>query len=67
MTSQPTRETAVRIQDRIRTCDWFLLFATANSMVSRWCPSELGYAGGQKQPDRIAIVPTFDATITRGD
>jgi len=67
MPPEPNRETASRIQHRIKTCDWFLFLATANSMASRWCPWELGYADGQKQPDRIAIVQTSDSTSTHGN
>lgn len=67
MPPQPTRETAARIQNQIRTCDWFLFLATANSMASRWCPWELGYADGEKQPERIAVVPTSDSTTTHGN
>jgi hypothetical protein len=67
MPPDPNRETASRIQHRIKVCDWFLFLATANSMTSRWCPWELGYADGQKQPDRIAIVPTSDSTSTHGN
>jgi hypothetical protein len=63
----PERETASCIQHRIKTCDWFLILATANSMNSRWCPWELDYADGQKQPDRIAIVQTSDSTTTDGN
>ena len=44
-----------------------LFLATANSMASRWCPWELGFADGQKQPDRIAIVQTSDSTTTHGN
>lgn len=67
MPPQPTRETAVRLQQRIKASDWFLYLATANAMASRWCPWELGYADGQKPLDRIAIVPTFDGTTTHGN
>ncbi len=67
MPPEPNRETALRIQHRIKTCDWFLFLATANSMASRWCPWELGYADSQKQPDRIAIVQTSDSTTTHGN
>ena len=67
MPPEPNRETASRIQHRIKTCDWFLFLATANSMTSRWCPWELGYADGQKQTDRIAIVQTSDSTTTHGN
>lgn len=67
MPPEPNRETAARLQQRIRASDWFLFLATANSMVSRWCPWELGYADVQKPLDRIAIVPTFDGTSTHGN
>lgn len=67
MPERPNRETAERIQRRIKTCDWFLFLATGNSMSSRWCPWELGYADGTKQLDRIAIVPTSDAVTTHGN
>lgn len=67
MPPQPNRETAARIQHNIRTCDWFLFLATANSMASRWCPWELGYADGQKPSERIAIVQTSDSTTTHGN
>ena len=67
MTPEHHRKTASRIQHRIKTCDWFLFLATANSMTSRWCPWELGYADGQKQTDRIAIVQTSDSTTTHGN
>ena len=67
MPTEPDRETAVRLQQRIKACDWFLFLATANSMASRWCPWELGYADGQKPLDRIAIVPTSDGKSTHGN
>jgi hypothetical protein len=67
MPPEPNRETAARIQQRIKSCDWFLFLATANSMASRWCPWELGYADGQKQPDRIAVVQTSDSSTTHGN
>lgn len=67
MPPEPNQETAARIRHRIKNCDWFLFLATANSMASRWCPWELGYADGQKHPDRIAIVQTFDSTATHGN
>src|SRR5262249_25131364 len=35
MPSKPNRETAARIQRRIKMCDWFLFLATANSMSAR--------------------------------
>jgi hypothetical protein len=67
MPPEPNRETAARLQQRIKASDWFLFLATANSMASRWCPWELGYADGQKPLDRIAIVPTSDGRSAHGN
>ena len=61
MPDQPTRETAERLQRRIVTSNWFIFLATANSMTSRWCPWELGYADGKKPTDYITIVQTLDS------
>lgn len=61
MPEEPNRETAGRIQAAIRNSDVFLFLATENSMSSRWCPWELGYADGVKPLDSIAVVPTKDA------
>lgn len=66
MPPDPSRETAARLQQRIKASDWFLFLATANSMASRWCPWELGYADCLKPLDRIAIVPTSDGRSTHG-
>ncbi len=62
MPSTPDRETAERIQNKISGLDLFLFLATANSMSSRWCPWELGYADGKKQRSSILIVPTQDVS-----
>lgn len=67
MPSQPNAETAAKLRQRILTCDWFLFLATSNSMASRWCPWELGYADGEKAHDKIAIVPTRDGQTTHGN
>lgn len=66
MPLQPNGETASKLRQRIVNSDWFLFLATANSMSSRWCPWELGYADGKKASDKIAIVPTRDAQTTHG-
>ena len=60
MPSTPNRETAEKLQAKIRDLAWFLFLATANSMASRWCPWELGYADAKKGLRRIAIIPTAD-------
>lgn len=58
--SAPDRTTAAKIKQVIKTADLFLFLATPNSMVSRWCPWEIGYADGVKSLDRILIIPTSD-------
>jgi TIR domain len=60
MPATPTRETASRIKRLIVAADWFIFLATENSMASRWCPWEIGYADGKKELDDIILVPTSD-------
>jgi hypothetical protein len=67
MPDSPNRETASRIQARIRELDWFLFLATRNSMASRWCPWEIGYADGVKAHDTILILPTSDSYGSHGN
>ena len=55
-----SKETAQRIRSKIVDCDLFLFLATPNSMASRWCPWEIGYADGKKPIDNIVIVPTTE-------
>ena len=56
----PNRETAERIQDKIRDCNLFFFLATANSTASRWCPWEIGFADEVKGKDKIMIITTTD-------
>lgn len=58
--STPDRRTAETIKSRISSTYLFLFLATHNSMTSRWCPWEIGYADGVKPIDNIFIVPTKD-------
>ncbi|MBK1829042.1 TIR domain-containing protein [Haloferula rosea] len=60
MPDKPDRRTATRIQQRIIELDWFFFLATENSMRSRWCPWEIGYADGKKPLDSILILQTKD-------
>jgi hypothetical protein len=54
----PDRETAEKIQKRIRELHFFLFLATPNSVASRWCPWEIGYANGVKPFESLLVVPT---------
>lgn len=65
MPDTPNKETAVKLQLRIKQADMFLFLATRNSMHSRWCPWEIGYADGiGKVPH---ILPTVDQySVTHG-
>jgi hypothetical protein len=67
MPDKPTRETAQKIKDRIIATDVFLFLATANSMASRWCPWELGYADGKKIIDQVVVIPTESGGTTYGN
>ncbi len=68
MPDRPNRITAEKIKERIRQTDYFLFLATNNSMTSRWCPWEIGYADGKKHIDTIFVIPTTDdAGITHGN
>lgn len=60
MPDTPGDETAFNIKVAIVRADWFLFLATQNSMMSHWCPWEIGFADGRKNHERIAIVPTID-------
>jgi hypothetical protein len=66
MPEKPNRTTAARLQEKIGELDYFLFLATANSMSSRWCPWEIGYANGKMSIDRIIVCATTDGTITNG-
>ena len=60
LSSSPDKETARKIQNKIKQTDWFLFLATSNSIVSRWCPWEIGYADSVKNFENILIIPTED-------
>ncbi|WP_180055388.1 toll/interleukin-1 receptor domain-containing protein [Acinetobacter sp. YH12142] len=60
MPDSPNRETAVKIQQKIQEADYFFFLATPNSVKSRWCPWEIGYADGVKKYESIFVIPTQD-------
>lgn len=66
MPEKPNRETADRIQGKIRELDWLIFLATQNSTASRWCPWEIGYADGVKPRNAIVVLPTADRNRSYG-
>lgn len=60
--SSPTKVTANKIKRKIGELTWFLFLATANSVKSRWCPWEIGFADALKPNEKIVIIPTEDET-----
>lgn len=64
MPSTPNKITAQKVKDKIRESDLFLFLATQQSMTSRWCPWEIGYADGVKRHQTIFIIPTSDSSGT---
>jgi len=66
MPASPNRETAEKIQAKIRDLDLFLYLATQNSNNSKWCPWEIGYGDHAKGKDKVLIIPTRTATGTSG-
>jgi hypothetical protein len=67
MPEKPNRDTAERIKGNIIASDIFLFLATENSMSSRWCPWEIGYADGRKKIDQIVVIPTSNGLRTHGN
>lgn len=64
--SIPDKETADKIKQKIKELDYFIFLATGNSMSSRWCPWEIGYADGVKAISRILILPVTDGNKVHG-
>jgi hypothetical protein len=62
MPETPDGTTAAHIRNVIRGADVCLFLATHDSMASRWCPWELGFADGVKNNDQIAVIATRDAS-----
>jgi hypothetical protein len=60
MPAVPDDETARKIKRRIETANFFLFLATPNSMASRWCPWEIGYADGVLPIEKVFVVVTSD-------
>lgn len=50
-------ETAIRIKDKIRENNKFILLATEGAINSKWCNWELGLGDAEKYIDNIALLP----------
>src|SRR5690606_4956997 len=50
-------ETAVRLKEKIRTADKFILVATTSAINSKWCNWELGLGDAAKYIEHIALFP----------
>ncbi len=58
----PNKETAEKIKGKIRASDLFILLATNNALISKWCPWEIGVSDGfDSDGESILIVPITDA------
>jgi hypothetical protein len=62
MPEEPNRETAAAVQRKISEMDWFLFLATPNSVTSKWCPWEIGFADKAKGGERVLVVTTTDTS-----
>lgn len=62
---KPDKRTAEKIQNKISNSDIFLFLATDNSMNSRWCPWEIGYADASSI--NIFVIPTSLNNNTYGN
>lgn len=50
-------ETAIRLKDKIKISNKFILVATENAINSKWCNWELGLGDAAKYIDHIALFP----------
>ncbi len=57
MPAYTNSETAVRLKQKIRTADKFILVATSNAINSKWCNWELGLGDAAKYIEHIALLP----------
>jgi len=60
MPTQTSGKTASMLKDKIRQNDKFIFLATNNSIKSKWCNWEIGYADAHKYLNKIALFPLAD-------
>jgi len=52
-----TSETAIKLKEKIVSCDKFILLATNGAIESKWCNWELGFGDAHKYVNDIALFP----------
>jgi hypothetical protein len=57
MPDYTNRKTTLKIKERIKQNDLFMIFATENAMISRWVPWEIGVADQAKSYNKIFVIP----------
>lgn len=57
MPAYTNAQTAVRLKERIKVSDKFILIATQNAINSKWCNWELGLGDAAKYINDIALLP----------
>lgn len=61
--NNPNKKTAEKIKTKIKTSDLFVLLATNNALLSKWCPWEIGVADSfYSNGESILIVPIVDTS-----
>lgn len=61
MPAYTNSETAVRLKNKIKASDKFILLATSGAISSKWCNWELGLGDAAKYIDNIALFPIIKA------
>ncbi len=57
MPSYTNAQTALRLKEKIKVSDKFILVATPNAINSKWCNWELGLGDAAKYIEHIALLP----------
>lgn len=57
MPAYTSAETALRLKEKIKAADKFILLATPDAINSKWCNWELGLGDAAKYKDHIALLP----------
>lgn len=52
--------TAIELKGKITSSDKFVLLATNNAIISKWCNWELGFADSHKYINHLAILPIIE-------